>query len=91
MVVLAARRGQYIPWGASIRFPSSCLSEELCSWLFFFAEMFCLSGCLMNCFDSSNCLPVLIGSAVWCGILSEHQDHVKSSSRTFLTKGRGIP
>lgn len=65
MVEMAAKRGQYIPWGTSIRFPSSCLSEKLCSWLFFLAEMFCLSGCLMNCFDSSNCLPVLIGSAVW--------------------------
>ncbi|KAF4803461.1 hypothetical protein TURU_016708 [Turdus rufiventris] len=47
--------------------------------------------CLMNCFDSSDCLPVLIGSAVWCGILSEHREHVKSSSRTFLDKGTEIP
>lgn len=91
MVEMAAKRGQCIPWGTSIRFPNSCLSERLCSWLFFLAELFCLSGCLMNCFDSSNCLPVLIGSAMWCGILSEHQECVKSSSRTFLGKGSGIP
>ena len=55
--------------------------------MFSLAEMICLSGCLMNCFDSSNCLALLVGAAMWCGVLSEHQKGVKHSSRIFLGKG----
>lgn len=88
MVQKAAKRGQCILLGGSITFPNSPLSGRQCSGLFFLAEMFCLSSCLMNSFDSSNCLALLVGAAVWCGVLPEHQEGVKHSSRIFLGKGR---
>lgn len=59
--------------------------------MFFLAEIICLSGCLMNCYDSSNCLALLVGAAMWCGVLLEHQKGVKRSSRIFLGKGSGEP
>lgn len=59
--------------------------------MFFLAEMICLSGCLMNCFDSSNCLALLVGAAVWCRVLSEPQKGVKRSGRIFLGAGSGEP
>lgn len=59
--------------------------------MFFLAEMICLSGCLMNCFGSSNCLALLVGAPVWCGVFSKHQKGVKCSSRIFLGKGSGEP
>lgn len=40
MVRMAAGRGQCIPPGPSITFPSSCLSERLCLWLFILTEIF---------------------------------------------------
>lgn len=48
------------------------VGEAVLLAMFFLAEMICLSGSLMNSFDSSNCLDLLIGAAVWCGALSEN-------------------
>lgn len=52
--------------------------------MFFLDEMICLSGCLMNCVNSSNRLALLIGAAMWCGVLSQHQKGMKCSNRIFL-------
>lgn len=38
----------------------------------------------MNCFSSLNCLTLLVGAAMWCGVLSEHQKGVKCSSRRIF-------
>lgn len=65
--------------------------EAMLLAMFFLAETICLLGSLMNCFNNSNCLALLVGAAVWCKVLSEHQKGVKCSSRIFLGKAAESP